>query len=62
MEIKIDRTNPALLIKFARLILKLTQDEMSERLGKSVHTIQSYELGRLKVPEKVMEQVEEMVK
>ncbi len=49
MKIIVNDYKPQYVIKFIRQATGLTQREFGDRIGKSRNTIQSYELGRIKM-------------
>ena len=49
MKIIVNKYEPQYVIKFIRQATGLTQREFGNRIGKSRNTIQSYELGRIKM-------------
>lgn len=49
MKIIVNKYEPKHIIKFIRQATGLTQREFGDRIGKSRNTVQSYELGRIKM-------------
>jgi len=49
MRVILNDYEPKYIIKFIRQATGLTQEQFGEKIGKSRNTIQSYELGRIKM-------------
>ena len=49
MRVILNEYEPKYIIKFIRQATGLTQKQFGDKLGKSRNTIQSYELGRIKM-------------